>query len=563
MSNKFNFIPDDNEVQNRQKIWENFFAKHTAIAEANADDEGMEMDDLIACMEAEEPDYDESSEEDENDDYVEFNLENDEIIAKKNIELSNAEIKKEKKLALTPVEKIITNSKKLTTIFDPSFIEDCKKAYQCRVTELSQRNLPFWNYSRSYENYNENHIRTPQFAASSKNYTRLCENMQGGNVIMSDPRDDLKLYPSGSINGVPIQNGTISFTQPILPPELQQLLPNCSSQRFNLQVRELQYNFSFNGTQELSSFFQHNVINNSFYPGHFNVSSLPINNATLNFIPTSNSTVLSESNIAPTTEIPKSFPSRPPPSKTRRNLKRPLQLNLPPPSPKKDVPTDKIIKENNDAPPEKIQDQHQRSQSLINEKKLKKKNIKKCVPQVSPSSSEDEFDFLTQQHQKNVNKVVPKKGPKVKTKEVKKSNAKKVEKIKTDENKKIKSNKTEDVEKLDKLSNKIKMLTIDDISCGSSCSTVTSDDDAKFFQAERYNKLREKKKLSHRQHKLEKMLNDLNGVDKEELKPETSVVTKKIVPIAKKKDSSSSCESDDDFFLKAVQKAQMKNGNKF
>lgn len=45
------------------------------------------------------------------------------------------------------------------------------------------------------------------------------------------------------------------------------------------------------------------------------------------------------------------------------------------------------------------------------------------------------------------------------------------------------------------------LLTLDDISCGSSCSTITSDDE-KTFCPWKYTKLREKKKTEHKRKKL-------------------------------------------------------------
>lgn len=83
------------------------------------------------------------------------------------------------------------------------------------------------------------------------------------------------------------------------------------------------------------------------------------------------------------------------------------------------------------------------------------------------------------------------------------------------------------------LTQPLNLLTLDNISCGSSCSTVTSDDE-KNFNPWKFAKLREKKKIAHKQQKLvERTMGSvvLNAVD----------VNKEVRPKA------STSSSDDDF----------------
>lgn len=86
-------------------------------------------------------------------------------------------------------------------------------------------------------------------------------------------------------------------------------------------------------------------------------------------------------------------------------------------------------------------------------------------------------------------------------------------------------------------------LTLDDISCGSSCSTVTSDDD-KYFSKGKFDVLRQKKKLDHRQQKLltrTGMSSAFSDSKMEVTKIEIKTKEKKLA------ESSSPYSSDDDY----------------
>lgn len=109
----------------------------------------------------------------------------------------------------------------------------------------------------------------------------------------------------------------------------------------------------------------------------------------------------------------------------------------------------------------------------------------------------------------------------------------------------------------------IKTLSIDDMSCGSSCSTVTSDDDSKFFQAARYKKLREIKKHNHRKDKLEKRLQEmsLNQDHKaaiDDKKDEKITIKNPNNQTIYVESSSDETEDDDDYFIQALSRQKMK-----
>jgi hypothetical protein len=264
--------------------------------------------------------------------------------------------------------------------------------------------------SRTFENYNENHIRTPQLIASSKNFMRSSESMQAGGQRNAppDPRQDLTLFMNSSINGVPMNNPMFSFAQPVLPSEIQNLIPQSSgNQQFQVQVREVHYNISFCGQNGMTSFIQPNgAVNNSFFPGHFNASTFPGNNTMINFQSTSNSTLL-----------PAPLPNEVPPHKPKKaKKKKHPMLALPPPSPVK-VKSSREIKE---ASPEKkqktIKDKKpeppiispkavaktavNKSEKLEKPRKEPKPEQKK-LPENPHHSSSDEASFDFEKYRKN------------------------------------------------------------------------------------------------------------------------------------------------------------------
>jgi hypothetical protein len=105
----------------------------------------MDMKDIVACMEADESDYEDEYEEDLHDSTHDVNLETDEIIEEEDMELDEDETERERKLSLVPVDKIKSSYEKLKDFFGPEFIRQVTTAFNIRVAELNQQDLPYWN----------------------------------------------------------------------------------------------------------------------------------------------------------------------------------------------------------------------------------------------------------------------------------------------------------------------------------------------------------------------------------------------------------------------------------
>jgi hypothetical protein len=101
-------------------------------------------------------------------------------------------------------------------------------------------------------------------------------------------------------------------------------------------------------------------------------------------------------------------------------------------------------------------------------------------------------------------------------------------------------------------------LTLDDISCGSSCSTVTSDDD-KNYNPKKFNVLRTKKKLEHRHQKLMIRTGMNSAFSESKLEVTKCKPTVKETKKEELNDSSSPYTSDDDFLAPAL---RIKNAEK-
>ena len=105
-------------------------------------------------------------------------------------------------------------------------------------------------------------------------------------------------------------------------------------------------------------------------------------------------------------------------------------------------------------------------------------------------------------------------------------------------------------------------LTLDEISCGSSCSTVTSDDD-KFFNPVKYIPLRKEKKLLHRQQKLLNRTGQTSAFSESKIEVKNCESklpeTEKNARLFKVNDqeSSSPYESDDDFLWLIVEREKL------
>jgi hypothetical protein len=104
----------------------------------------MDMDDLVACIEAED-DHDENeyAEEDCNDD-IEVDLVKNKVISEDEMELDEEERAREKELSLMPVAEIAKDRSKLTYFFDESFINQYAAQFNDRVAELSKKDIPYW-----------------------------------------------------------------------------------------------------------------------------------------------------------------------------------------------------------------------------------------------------------------------------------------------------------------------------------------------------------------------------------------------------------------------------------
>lgn len=93
--------------------------------------------------------------------------------------------------------------------------------------------------------------------------------------------------------------------------------------------------------------------------------------------------------------------------------------------------------------------------------------------------------------------------------------------------------------------------TLDDISCGSSCSTVTSDDE-KHYQLEKYDKMRTEKKTEHKQKKLIERTKLGESAISNDLAP----FDQRLLEKKDEKETESPSSSDDDFFWSSKQKAE-------
>lgn len=123
-----NFAPDDETINSRVEIWSTLLSKYENCKDNN--DEGYDMDTLIAIAEAEDSNQFVSDYEEE------YNPENinpkEEAIEEITNEPENC-------------KKFANTKDKLTFYFSPHFIEKAAEDYQKRCKELEQRNLPFWN----------------------------------------------------------------------------------------------------------------------------------------------------------------------------------------------------------------------------------------------------------------------------------------------------------------------------------------------------------------------------------------------------------------------------------
>ena len=131
-------FPSDDEIMRRKDDWEKLFEKYSNCADEN--DEGYDMDDLIAIAEAE----DEGREEFDQMEYDE-NLIDNKVEAYEDHE----EDDRDRNLQLQIVQNMGKSREQqcaaLTSYFGAEFIQKMQNLFEQRLKEVEKLKLPHWN----------------------------------------------------------------------------------------------------------------------------------------------------------------------------------------------------------------------------------------------------------------------------------------------------------------------------------------------------------------------------------------------------------------------------------
>jgi hypothetical protein len=133
-------LPDDEEMKKRANRWLDIFTHYENCDDTEED--GLDMDDLVAIAEAEDQINGIVYDSDEEEECDEENINSDEEAIEDNTEtVSGTELELVKNKGLSREETL----RLLLDVLPPGFVESVHKVWHKREEEISRLNLPFWN----------------------------------------------------------------------------------------------------------------------------------------------------------------------------------------------------------------------------------------------------------------------------------------------------------------------------------------------------------------------------------------------------------------------------------